>query len=415
MAGLAITAAGFGMVRSGWGELTQWRRDRFREVLAAVDVVGDRMTATLAAADAKIAANDALPSGTPAEVRFGPLQQAERLLTTTPTSPRPNTPQQLRGIVANRRAAFAGRLSALKAIAETNRSTLSGLLHEVGALQPITVFDPLGLDLTPTEDAVIAFLTGLAARAADLRAEAGERLAAADAQLARYDAVAAGKDRVTTAVAAIRALIGPDALAVHEFTVSDELGDGWRDGYLAAKHGKLTEHLDRDFPVDDWLHGVARVRPRLSVWERVTLLAGALGENEPDLLPVQFPFEKNAPWLAMELPASYQLRSDRLLYTAHYSDQPNPHDTFCALLIDEWTETLPAKAVPPASPCTTTDRARSRRRPCCSSSRPSARAPGDGPTWSPRCTRRSTWPGHAPSSRPRSTGPRTRSCCPPRS
>ncbi|WP_405889321.1 hypothetical protein OG427_01360 [Streptomyces sp. NBC_00133] len=344
MAELAITAAGFAMVRSGWGELAQWRRDRFREVLAAVDVVADRMTVTLAAADAKIAANDALPAGTAAEVRFGLLQQAERLLTTTPTSPRPQTPQQLRGIVAGRRATFDVRLSGLKSIANTNRSTLSGLLHDVSALQPITAFDPEGLDLTPTEDAVIAFLTGLAARAADLRADVGQRLTAADAELARYDAVAAGKDRVTAAVAAIRALIGPDALAVHEFTVPDDLGDGWRDGYLASRRGDLTDHLDRDFPVDDWLHGVARVRPRLGVWERVTLLTDALDGHEPELLPVQFPFEENAPWLAMELPASYQLRSDRLLYTAHYSDQPNPHDTFCALLIDEWTETLPAKA-----------------------------------------------------------------------
>jgi hypothetical protein len=342
MAELAITAAGFGMAGGGWGELTQWRRERFREALAAVDVVADRMAATLAAADAKIAAYDALPAGAPAEDGFALLQQGERLLTTTPTSPRPNTPQQLRAIVANRRAAFANRLSALEAIADSSRSTLSGLLDEVGDLQPVTAFDPLGLDLAPVEDAVVAFLAGLAARAADLRAAAGERLAAADAELARYDAAAAGAGRAAAAVAAIRALLGPDALAVPEFTVPDELAADWRAGYLASKQGKLTDHLDRDFPVEDWLHGVARVRPRLSGWERVTLLADALGQHEPDLLPVQFPFEENAPWLALELPAGYQLRSDRLLYTAHYSDQPNPRDTFCGLLVDEWTERLPA-------------------------------------------------------------------------
>jgi hypothetical protein len=344
MAGLAITAADFGMVRSGWGELTQWRRDRFREVLAAVDTVADRMTGTLAAADAKIAAHQALPGGTPADVRFPLLQQAERLLTTTPTSPRPDTWQELRGKVIGRRAAFAGRLSALRAIADTSRSSLAGLLHDVHNLQPVSAFDPQGLDLAPVEDAVIAFLTGLLARATNLRAEVGERLTAADAELARYDAAAAGKDRVTAAVAAIRALLGPDALAVHEFTVPDDLGDDWRAGYLAAKQGKLTDHLDRDFPVDDWLHGLARVRPRLSGWERVMLLADAVGEGEADLLPVQFPFEEDAPWLALELPADYQLRSDRLLYTAHYTHQPTPNDTFCGLLIDEWTETIPATA-----------------------------------------------------------------------
>ena len=64
--------------------------------------------------------------------------------------------------MAGRRATFDVRLSGLEAIAKTNRPTLSGLLHDVSALQPITAFDPQGLDLTPTEDAVIAFLTGLA-------------------------------------------------------------------------------------------------------------------------------------------------------------------------------------------------------------------------------------------------------------
>jgi hypothetical protein len=344
MAELAVTAAGFGMVRSGWGELTQWRRDRFREVLAAVAAVADRMTGTLAAADAKIAEHDALPNDAPDEVRFGLLQQAERLLTTTPTSPRPDLWQLLRGIVGARRGAFAGRISALRAIAKTHRATLSGLLDEVDDLQPITELDPQGLDLTPIEDAVIAFLTGLSARATDLRADAGERLTVADTALARYDAADAGRDRVTAAVAAIRALLGPDALALPEFTVPDELGDDWRDGHRESEQGKLTEHLARDFPVDDWLHGVARVRPRLSVWERITLLADALGEDEPSLVPVQFPFEEDAPWLAMELPAGYQLRSDRLLYTAHYAHDPSPNDSYCGLLIDEWSETLPATA-----------------------------------------------------------------------
>jgi hypothetical protein len=342
MAGLAVTAAGFNMPAAGWGELTQWRRERFRAVLAAVAEVAGRMTASLAAADTKIEAYDDLPSGTPAEIRFALLQQAERLLTTTPTTPRPNSPQLLRGIVVARRAGFANRLSSLKGIANTNRSSLARLLDDVDDLQPVTAFDPQGLDLTPVEDAVIAFLTDLAARATELRKEAGNRLTNADTELDRYDVAAAGKDRVAAAVAAIQALIGPDALAVHEFTVPEELADDWQDAYQASKQGKLTDHLDRDFPVDDWLHGAARVRPRLSLWERLVLLAGALGEDEPDLVPVQFPYEKNAPWLAMELPDGHSPSSDRLLYTAHYSDQPSANDEFCGLLIDEWTETVPA-------------------------------------------------------------------------
>jgi len=341
-ADLLVTASGLGLVRSGWGELVMWRRGRFAEVLAAVKVAADRMAASLAAANALIAQYDALPNNAPAEQRFALLQQAERLLTTTPTSPRPNTPQQLRGIVGNRRTAFTNRLNGLTAIAKTTRGTLSGLLSDVSALLPLTQFDATGLDLTPVGDAVVALLAGLLARAQDLRAEVTQRLAETDAALADYDAATGGPGRVTAATAAIRAALGPDALATSEFAISDDLGDAWKKVLKASQDGKLTQHLDRDFPVDDWLHGLARVRPRMALWERITLLATAVGQEQPDLVPIQLPFATGDPWLGLEIPASFEQDGDRLLYSAHYAASFDPGDEQCALLLDEWTETVPA-------------------------------------------------------------------------
>jgi len=340
-ADLLITASGCGLVRSGWGEVALWRRQRFGDVFAAVKQTADRMTASLAAANAKITAYDALPSGTTDEDRFALLQQAERLLTTKPTSPRPNTPQRLRQIVGQRRTAFANRLNALTALAHTNRGTISGLLSDVNALQPITDFDPTGLDMTSIQDAVIAFLQDLLARTQSLQGELNDRITAVDAALAQYDAATAGKDRVTAATAAIRAGLGPDALATSEFGISAELGQTWQNVLKAAQQGKLTQHLTRDFPVDDWLHGLARVRPRMALWERITLLAGAVGRDEPDLIPAQLPFTTGDPWLGLEIPSTFTLNGDRLLHTAHYSAPFDPGDEQCALLFDEWTETLP--------------------------------------------------------------------------
>ncbi len=344
VAELAVTAGGFGLRCAGWGELTAWRRDRFRAVLAAAAAAADRMSDALAAAEAKIEAYERLPRGAPDDVAFALLQQAERLLTTTPTSPRPDRPSILRASVALARLRFTGCLDDLTALARTDSSTLSGLLREVDRLQPVSAFDAQGLDLTSVEEAVIAFLADLLARVTDLRAQVGERLTAADAALARYDNAASGRDRVSAAVAAIQAMLGPDALAVHQFTVPEWLRDEWRDGLRAAERGEPTAHLRRDFPVDDWLHGVARVRPKMALWERISLLAEALGGSEPALLPVQFPFEQDAPWLGLELPAGQQPRGDRLLYTAHYGEQPSLFGIGSGLLIDEWTETLPTTA-----------------------------------------------------------------------
>jgi hypothetical protein len=300
---LLVTASGLGLVRSGWGELVLWRRARFGEVLLAVKGAADRMTGSLAAADAKISEYDALPAATPSEERFALLQQAERLLTTAPTSPRPGTPQQLRTIVGTRRTAFANRLAALTAIARTTRATLSGLLSDVSALLPLTQFDPVGLDLTPTGDAVVTFCAGLLARAQDLRAELTQRLSATNTALADYDQAAGGPGRVTAATAAIRAALGPDALATSRFSLTQDLGQAWRQVLTASLDGELTQHLRRDFPVDDWQHGLARVRPSIALVERVSLLADALGRNEPELVPVQFPYQPGDPWLGLELPA----------------------------------------------------------------------------------------------------------------
>ena len=340
-ADLLLTAGGLGLVRSGWGELVMWRRGRFADVLAAVQVTADRMSASLAEAVALIAEYDALPPGAP-EQRFALLQQAERLLTTAPTSPRPGTPQQLRAIVGNRRTAFTNRLSALTAVARTSRTTLSGLLSDVSALLPLTQFDRAGLDLTPIGDAVVAFCADLLARAQDLQREVTHRLAEVAAALADYDQAPPGPGRVAAATAAIRAALGPDALATSEFEIPRGLGQEWQRALTASRTGKLTQHLRRDFPVDDWLHGLARVRPRLALWERIGLLAGAIGQDEPDLLPIQLPYEDRDPWLGLELPAGFELSGDRLLYTAHYAASFEPGDDQCALLIDEWTETIPA-------------------------------------------------------------------------
>ena len=97
--------------------------------------------------------------------------------------------------------------------------------------------------------------------------------------------------------------------------------------------------------MDDWLYGVARVRPRMQALETVVQLAGAFGTTEPALEPVQFPHRPGDPWLALELPAGFDLRgaANRLLYTASYPgggfDKTAP--AFGGLLLDEWTEVVP--------------------------------------------------------------------------
>jgi hypothetical protein len=336
---LVVRAGGFGLAGSGWSEFAAWRRTVYADTEAVLGSTVDRLTVTLARADAAIAEYDALPDVTGERDRFRILQRAERLLTTSPTSPRPADPAELRATVGTRRAEFLARRDALAGVAGTDPATLVELLSHLRTLLPITGFDPVDLDLTPIEARVQAFALDLLARARALGQDIAGRLAAADAALATHDATAPGPARVAAATTALQALLGPDAIAVAECTLPPGLATEWHNAYLGAD--QLTAHLDREFPVDDWLHGVARVRERLRHWERVILLGGALGRPEPDLVPVQFPHRPGEPWLGLEYPPEHVIDGDRLLYTAHYAAPFAPGQPACGLLLDEWTELIP--------------------------------------------------------------------------
>jgi hypothetical protein len=342
LADLLTAAAGAGLTRSGWSELIGWRQTAFADVLSAVAATAERMGGALAAADNGIATYDALPPGTPDRERFQLLGGIERLLTTTPITPRADTPAQLRAAIDELRTAFADRLAALRAVAGTGRTTLAGLLDDVRGLLPLTPFDRVGLDLTAAEEAVVTRCADLLGRAQALRDELAGRISAADDALAAYDSATTGPERASAATTAIRALLGEDAVATAEFTVSAGLATGWRTVLTAAVTGRLTEHLTRDFPVDDWLHGIARVREKMHAWERLTLLGAAVGRREPDLVPAQFPYDDGDPWLALEIPDTHISDGDRLMYTAHYPESFETSGPQCGILLDDWTDVVPA-------------------------------------------------------------------------
>ena len=121
--------------------------------------------------------------------------------------------------------------------------------------------------------------------------------------------------------------------------------DEWANAIAASTSGALLSYLTTtagvDFPVDEWLCGVARVRPMLHAFEETGALAAALGGNEPVLTPIQLPYAADASWLAMQFPPQPALDGERLLYTAHYLTPFDKAKPQCGLLLDDWTEVIP--------------------------------------------------------------------------
>ena len=72
------------------------------------------------------------------------------------------------------------------------------------------------------------------------------------------------------------------------------------------------------------------------------MLTSAFGTNEPQLDAVQLPYRADDRWLALPFPEDTHLEGDRLLYTAHYTVPFDYTTRQCGLLLDEWTEVIPA-------------------------------------------------------------------------
>jgi hypothetical protein len=341
---LLAAAASFGLPQTDWSDLAAFRAQLFSDLLAAAGELVARFAERLDRFDELIDRFDGLPSGATDAERMLVLQQAELIVATAPTSPLPPTPPAFKTAMLARRATFASKRAKFRGLAATTATTLSALLDAADALLPIDALDAEGFDLAPFEQRIAGYATSMAARATAVADAIDARLTAAQTALDAHDAAAGGPARVAALEQAHRALLGDDARLLPELTLGAEHAAEWHNAVLASESGAPFAHLsaDHDAPIDDWLHGLARVREKLAHWERVLLTSDPLEIDEPALTAIQFAHRTGEVWLGLEYPPGTVIDSDRLLYSAHYDAPFDPSRRQCGLLIDEWTEVLPA-------------------------------------------------------------------------
>ena len=204
------------------------------------------------------------------------------------------------------------------------------------------------------ESAVVHFLEDARAVAAAVGRSSRGRLADAAPHLQAAAASGVPVDTARELEAAAKALLGDDFVLVPEFVIASSQAGELANALAASRSGALFEHLVHpaeqahppiDFPVDTWLHGAARVRERLQAWEQVMILAGVFGRPEPPLDALQLPHVPATGGSGSMFPQDRTLEADRLLYTAHFAAPFDPAQRLCGLLLDEWTETIPASEV----------------------------------------------------------------------
>ena len=338
-------AASFRVPAAGHGFALTVRHEAFAALIAQVSALVSRWDGKLADFDARIAAYDALPAATPDNVRFAALDAAEIVLTTT-LQPRPATPALLRTALDGVRATFAGRRGQFAAVRDTGSTLFGGVLAALAALLPVGDVDSAPFDITPLGDRAVRIVQDLSVTLTSQHTAATGRAAATKTHLDEHDAATTSAAAVAALDAAAKAMLGDDFRIVPEFGLSPAQGSEWASAYAAS--GGLLDYLTGTagiaMPVEEWMYGVARVRPMVRAWERAGLLVDALlgPDHVPGLVPVQFPYQAGASWVAMQFPPGDLPDSDRLCYTAHYTVPFDKSARQCGLLLDEWTEVIPA-------------------------------------------------------------------------
>jgi hypothetical protein len=240
---------------------------------------------------------------------------------------------------------FISQRNALQALADVPRGTLAELLDDAKAELPLTALDPDPLDFSGEDADIARFRARLADAVARVDKETRSRLDRVDALLGQHDSAGA-EDRVKLLQQAARLLLGEDFQLVPRITLPATTGAELANAWQHSSSGNLTQYLretaGRDFPVDDWLHGIARVREKMHDVENSVLLCDAVRPTDPfGLTPLQLPYRAGEPWLALELPPNQEIEGERLLYTAHFAVPFDAAQPICGLLVDEWTEVIP--------------------------------------------------------------------------
>ena len=336
--------AAWRLPQTGVGFVFQWRQRQYEALAKKLDALIARWTAIRSDARQKLLDFDGATGMSEAEQRSA-LATVELLVSTSYITPQPTTIPAFRAAVGNKYTAFAYELTILNGFLATNYPTLSAF---VAALQeePLDTFERDALKLKEDVDEIARFRLELKAILEGLIVEVGKRAIDANALLTKTPLT------IDAAQAAAKKLFGDDFQVIPSFTLRATAAG---DVTAARNHfqgGGLTQYvvdtIGLEFPVDDWLHGVARVREKMRHWENAIALCEAFGTASPEPVPLQLPFEAGDQWLALEIPpaatnAERAITRDKLLYTAHFPPGFDAAQPMAGLLVDEWNEVIPEK------------------------------------------------------------------------
>lgn len=338
-------AADFGGARVGWGAVYDWRGERFRTLLARVaGLLGSWNDRALRCSDL-LAQEAALPLGATDAERTALLRTAESLVSTAIDPAL--TPVALRGVVQTELAALTARAATIvTTVISPADARLSDRLTRCAGILPLDDVERTPPAFGDVEDSIVAYWTDLQHLLLAARDDLRGRSDAAAAALLAHDGAADAAGRLTALQNGAEALFGEGFRLVPTFRLPAAAAAEQTAAHAAFTSGGLLAYaattLDDDFPLDTWFYGAARVRPMLRLLEDAVMLWDAQSLAPGELTALQLPHRPAAPWLALDFPKAFAPTSESLSYVAFAAPGYDPAATRCGLLLDDWSEVIPA-------------------------------------------------------------------------
>ena len=333
-----------GVPQTGSGQIHGDIRAAYDAIATRVKALADRWTHKRDACATLLAGYAALTTDAD---RFALLRQAEGTILAQTTAQPPADPAVYKAAVDAALVQFDADLATAVALGTWNGAKLVDFAAAVQAFVPVAALhDAASLDIGAQLDAIATQRTTLETRVASVLDDLVQRRTDAATALAATDNAPGSLARVQELLGAARRVLGDEMLLVPHFKLSADHAAEFANA-TAGSDALLTDlrAAGRKFPVDDWLYGLARVRPKLAAWESAAMLSEAFGAAMADLTPVQLPYVAGDRWAALEFDTTAASPNNRLLYTAHHAVPFDATLPQCGLLVDDWPEVVPAKDV----------------------------------------------------------------------
>lgn len=150
----------------------------------------------------------------------------------------------------------------------------------------------------------------------------------------------------------LKAALGENVLMVPQFYLPATVRNDYRSSFTNSEQllDFSIQTLNSNFPTQDWMGGVARVREKVAAVESVMNAVELIKNTKVYCIPVQMPYKPQDRWLATQFTTGADgfKASDKLLYTIISEARNIDHgtrdnDIFCGFVIDDWTEVVPAR------------------------------------------------------------------------